>query len=302
MTMTTTTPTTEQRSTTRRRGRGHKALPPLLAWPALIWISVAVIVPVAFVVVVGFWRLDGFQLARAWDPATYTAMLSDRTFWGIVWWTVRTWATVLGLILLIGVPAAYFIARHVRSLSMQTTILMLTVLPFWVSYVIRIITWIPMFGNKGVLNWALVKSGILDSPSSAFLYNPVAMTIALVAMYIVFIVGPVYFGLSRIDADTLAASRMSGASPWTTFWKVELPLAKPGIIAGSFFATVFLLGDFATEQIVGGAQNPMLAGLSLRYAETLQWPMAAAVSAALLAIALVLIWLLSRVHDLRKEV
>jgi ABC-type spermidine/putrescine transport system permease subunit I len=121
-------------------------------------------------------------------------------------------------------------------------------------------------------------------------------------MYIVFIVGPVYFGLSRIDPDTLAASRMSGASPWATFWKVEMPLAKPGIVAGSFFATVFLLGDFATEQIVGGATNPMLAGLSLRYAETLQWPMAAAVSAALLVIALVLIWLLSRVHDLRKEV
>ncbi len=142
-----------------------------------------------------------------------------------------------------------------------------------------------MFGNKGVLNGALVKAGILDSPSSAFLYNSVAMTIALVSMYIVFIVGPVYFGLSRIDADTLAASRMSGASPWATFWKVELPLAKPGIVAGSFFATVFLLGDFATEQIVGGATNPMLAGLSLRYAETLQWPMAAAVSAALLVVA-----------------
>jgi putative spermidine/putrescine transport system permease protein len=289
-------------SNSRGGSTGRKSLPPLLAWPALIWISVAVVLPVAFVIAVGFWRLDGMQLAQDWDPATYSQMLGDSTFWGIVWWTVRTWATVLGLILLIGVPAAYFIARHVRSMSLQTAILMLTVLPFWVSYVIRIITWIPMFGNKGVLNWALVKSGILDAPSSAFLYNSVAMTIALVSMYIVFIVGPVYFGLSRIDSDTLAASRMSGASPWATFWKVELPLAKPGIIAGSFFATVFLLGDFATEQIVGGATNPMLAGLSLRYAETLQWPMAAAVSAALLVIALVLIWLLSRVHDLRKEV
>jgi putative spermidine/putrescine transport system permease protein len=294
--------TDDPSSNRRGRSAGRKSLPPLLAWPALIWISVAVVLPVAFVVAVGFWRLDGMQLAQDWDPATYAQMLGDSTFWGIVWWTVRTWATVLGLILLIGVPAAYFIARHVRSMSLQTAILMLTVLPFWVSYVIRIITWIPMFGNKGVLNWALVKSGILDAPSSAFLYNSVAMTIALVSMYIVFIVGPVYFGLSRIDADTLAASRMSGASPWATFWKVELPLAKPGIIAGSFFATVFLLGDFATEQIVGGATNPMLAGLSLRYAETLQWPMAAAVSAALLVIALVLIWLLSRVHDLRKEV
>lgn len=279
-----------------------KAFPPLLAWPALIWISVSVIGPVVFVVAVGFWRLDGMRLVQGWDPATYTTMLSDSTFWGIVWWTVRTWATVLALVLLLGVPAGYFIARYVRSLSMQTAILMLTVLPFWVSYVIRIITWIPMFGNRGVLNWALVESGILDSPSSAFLYNSVAMTIALVSMYIVFIVGPVYFGLSRIDADTMAASRMSGASPWTTFWKVELPLAKPGIVAGCFFATVFLLGDFATEQIVGGATNPMLAGLSLRYAETLQWPTAAAVSAALLVVALVLIWSLSRVHDLRKDV
>lgn len=298
----TTTTETETRSSSLRGAGGRKALPPLLAWPALIWISVSVIVPVVFVVTVGFWRLDGFELVQDWDPATYSQMLTDSTFWGIVWWTVRTWMTVLALILGIGLPAAYFIARNVRSRSMQTAILMLTVLPFWVSYVIRIITWIPMFGNKGVLNGALVEAGIIDSPSSAFLYNSVAMTIALVSMYIVFIVGPVYFGLSRIDADTLAASRMSGASPWTTFWRVEIPLAKPGIVAGSFFATVFLLGDFATEQIVGGATNPMLAGLSLRYAETLQWPTAAAVSAALLVIALGLIWLLSRVHDLRKEV
>lgn len=293
---------TQGKPAIRRAERSLRLLPPLLAWPALIWISIAVIVPVAFVVAVGFWRLDGMQLVHGWDPTTYETMLTDSTFWGIVWWTVRTWATVLVLILLIGVPAAYFIARHVSSKSLQTAILMLTVLPFWVSYVIRIITWIPMFGNKGVLNWTLVKSGILDVPSSAFLYNSVAMTIALVSMYIVFIVGPVYLGLSRIDADTMAASRMSGASPWQTFYRVELPLAKSGIIAGCFFATVFLLGDFATEQIVGGATNPMLAGLSLRYAETLQWPMAAAVSAALLVIALGLIWLLSRVHDLRKEV
>lgn len=289
------------RSRSPRAGR-RRPLPPLLAWPALIWISVSVVAPVTFVVAVGFWRLDGFELVQAWDPSTYAQLLTDSTFWGIAWWTVRTWATVLALILVIGIPAAYFIARYVRSLSMQTAILMLAVLPFWVSFVIRIITWIPMFGNKGVLNGALVKTGILETPSSAFLYNSVAMTIALVSMYIVFIVGPVYFGLSRIDADTLAASRMSGASPWATFWRVELPLAKPGIVAGSFFATVFLLGDFATEQIVGGATNPMLAGLSLRYAETLQWPMAAAAAAALLAIALVLIWLLSRVHDLRRDV
>lgn len=293
---------TQNRSRSPHQAGRRRPLPPLLAWPALIWISVSVVAPVTFVVAVGFWRLDGFELVQDWDPSTYSQMLTDSTFWGIAWWTVRIWATVLALILVIGIPAAYFIARYVRSLAMQTTILMLAVLPFWVSFVIRIITWIPMFGNKGVLNGALVKTGILENPSSAFLYNAVAMTIALVSMYIVFIVGPVYFGLSRIDADTLAASRMSGASPWATFWRVELPLAKPGIVAGSFFATVFLLGDFATEQIVGGATNPMLAGLSLRYSETLQWPMAAAVSAALLVIALVLIWLLSRVHDLRREV
>ncbi|MET0915573.1 MAG: hypothetical protein ABWY81_05170, partial [Jiangellaceae bacterium] len=125
--MTTTMTETGTRSPSLRGAMGRRALPPLLAWPALIWIAVSVIVPVAFVVTVGFWRLDGFELVHDWDPSTYSQMLSDSTFWGIVWWTVRTWVTVLALILVIGIPAAYFIARHVRSLSMQTAILMLTV-------------------------------------------------------------------------------------------------------------------------------------------------------------------------------
>lgn len=274
----------------------------LLLAPALLWVTGAVIVPIALVGAVGLWRLDGLQLVQAWDVGTYQALLSDATFWSIVAWTLQTWATVLVLIFLFGVPAAYYLARYVRSPRMQTAILMLAVLPFWVSYVIRIITWIPLFGNRGVLNQALIRLGVLDAPSPAFLYNAPAMIIALTSLYVVFVVGPTYFGLSRIDVDTLAASRMSGASPWQTFWQVELPLAKPGMVAGAFFATVFLLGDFATERIVGGGNNPMLAGLAVRYASSLQWPVAAAAATALLVIALGLIWVLTHVHDLRREV
>jgi ABC-type spermidine/putrescine transport system permease subunit I len=283
----------------RARWRSSTAL--LLA-PALLWVTFAVLVPIALVMVVGLWRLDGLQLVQAWDLSAYRAVLTDPTFWGIARWTLQVWGTVLVLVFLLGVPAAYYLTRYVRSPRMQTAVLMLAVLPFWVSYVIRIITWIPLFGNRGVLNQGLMTLGLIDAPSPAFLYNAPAMIIALTSLYVVFIVGPTYFALSRIDEDTVAASRMSGASPWQTFWKVELPLAKPGMVAGAFFATVFLLGDFATEQIVGGGNNPMLAGLSQRYTSSLQWPVAAAVATMLLVVALGLIWLLTRVHDLRREV
>lgn len=287
---------------------GGTARPPrrwstlLLLAPAVLWVSIAVLVPIGLVVVVGLWRFDGLTLVRTVDWSTYATVLGDGSFWSIAAWTVQVWVTVVVLVFLVGVPAAYFLSRHVASPRLQTALLMLAVLPFWVSYVTRIITWIPLFGNQGVLNQELMRLGVIDEPSSALLYNATAMIVAMTSLYVVFVVGPTYFALSRIDDDVIAASRMAGATPWQTFWRVEIPLAKPGMVAGAFFATVFMLGDFATEQIVGGGNNPMLAGLAVRYSGTLQWPTAAAVSTMLLVLALLLIWMLTRIHDLRREV
>jgi putative spermidine/putrescine transport system permease protein len=201
----------------------------------------------------------------------------------------------------VGLLSGYFLARFVKSKRIQTLLLMLAILPFWTSYVIRIITWQPIFGNRGVLNYVLQKVGIISEPSSAFLYNQPVMLFAMTSLYVVFVIGPVYWALNRIDDDVLAASRSLGASAWRTFWSVEFPLAKGGLVAGLFFASIFLFGDYATEQLIGGGTKPALAGTIKALAGSGQWPVAAVLSVILLAMAAIVLGILMKIHDLRRE-
>jgi putative spermidine/putrescine transport system permease protein len=282
----------------RRRKRRETAL--LLA-PAALWVVVAVAIPLGMIVWVSFWRADGGQLVHAFDFGTWKSVLKEDSFRRIAFQTIKVAAIVLALVATIGLFSGYFLARFVKTRRMQTLLLMLTILPFWTSYVIRIITWQPLFGNRGVLNYLLTKLGLVDQPVSAFLYNQNAMIFAMTSLYVVFVIGPVYWALSRIDDDVIAASRSLGASAWKTFWTIEFPLAKGGLVAGCFFAAIFLFGDYATEQLIGGGTHPALSGSINAIAGSGQWPTAAALSVGLLVIAGVVLAMFMKIHDLRRE-
>ncbi len=284
-----------------RMARSRRRTTRLLLAPAVLWVVVAVAVPLALLVWVSFWRVDGGNLVRTFDTSTWSSVLSSGTYRSIVWQTLKVVLIVLAIVAALGLSAGYFLARFVRSRRMQILLLMLAILPFWTSYVIRIITWQPLFGSRGFLNWLLTTLGIIDEPASAFLYNQTALIVAMSSMYVVFVVGPVFWAFSRIDKDVIAASRSLGANAWTTFLRVELPLAKGGLVAGCFFATIFLLGDYATEQLVGGGTNPSLSGTVNAIAGSGQWPLAAALAIVLLVLAALVLGALMKIHDLRKE-
>jgi putative spermidine/putrescine transport system permease protein len=288
---------TQQRAQERRRRRATA----LLLAPALLWVLVAVVIPLAMIVWVSFWRADGANLVHTFDVTTWKNVLGEESFRRIAVQTVKVVAIVLVIVATVGLASGYFLARFVRTKRMQTLLLMLAILPFWTSYVIRIITWQPLFGNRGVLNYVLEQLGVISQPISAFLYNQNAMIFAMASLYVVFVIGPVYWSLSRIDAEVIAAARSLGASPWKVFWTVEFPLAKGGLVAGCFFASIFLLGDYATEQLIGGGTQPGLSGTINSIAGSGQWPNAAALSVALLLIAAIVLGLFMKIHDLRKE-
>nr|MBA3414215.1 ABC transporter permease [Chloroflexia bacterium] len=245
----------------------------LLLLPALVVTTVAAIAPLIFIVWVSFWSTEGLQLTRTFDLAAWGRVFTDPTFYRLTWSTLRTVLTVLVLVGLLGLTAGYYLARYVTSRRLQALLLMLAILPFWTSYLIRIITWQPLFGNSGVINFLLVSVGL--PKMELFLYNQRAMIFAMTSLYVVFVIGPVFWSLSRIDPDVVAASRMLGASPWTTFRTVELPLARGGLVVGLFFATIFLFGDYATGRLIGGGTNPMLSDAISQYAGSGQWPVAA---------------------------
>ena len=280
-----------------RRRRSQRAW--LLLLPGLIVVLVAAVAPLVTIVWVSFWRLDGLNLVRTVDTEAWASVLRDPTFYRLAASTVQTVIIVLVLVGVLGLIAGYTLARFVTNRKLQALLLMLAILPFWTSYLIRIITWQPLFGNSGVINFLLANAGLPQM--ELFLFNQRAMIFAMSSLYVVFVVGPVFWALMRIDPEVIAASRSLGASAWTTFHTVELPLARGGLVVGLFFASIFLFGDYATGRLIGGGTNPMLSDAISQYAGSGQWPVAAVLAVVLFGIAIVVLALFMRVYDLRKE-
>ena len=270
-----------------------------LLLPALAVMLVAAVAPLATIVWVSFWRVDGLNLVRTIDTGSWRSVLRDPTFYRLTWSTMQTVVIVLVLVGVLGLTAGYFLARFVTNRKLQALLLMLAILPFWTSYLIRIITWQPLFGNSGVINFMLGKAGLPQM--ELFLFNQRAMIFAMTSLYVVFVIGPVFWALSRIDPEVIAASRSLGASAWTTFRTVELPLARGGLVVGLFFASIFLFGDYATGRLIGGGTNPMLSDAISQYAGSGQWPVAATLAVVLFGIAILVLAIFMRVYDLRKE-
>ena len=271
----------------------------LLLIPVLLVMLFAAIAPLVTILWVSFWRVDGLNLVRTFDVGTWEQVAQDPTFYRLAWSTLRTVVIVLALVGTLGLIAGYFLARFVTNRKLQALLLMLAILPFWTSYLIRIITWQPLFGNSGVINFFLEKLGW--PKMELFLFNDRAMIFAMTTLYVVFVIGPVFWALSRIDPEVIAASRSLGASAWTTFRTVELPLARGGLIVGLFFASIFLFGDYATGRLIGGGTNPMLSDAISQYAGSGQWPVAAALAVVLFVLAMIMLAIFMRIYDLRTE-
>jgi putative spermidine/putrescine transport system permease protein len=271
----------------------------LLLLPALVVIVVAAIAPLVTIVWVSFWRTDGLTLVRTIDTTAWATVLRDPTFYRLAWSSLQTVIIVLALVGVLGLAAGYYLARFVTNRKLQALLLMLAILPFWTSYLIRIITWQPLFGNSGVINFLLAKVGLPQM--ELFLFNQRAMIFAMTSLYVVFVIGPVFWALSRIDPEVIAASRSLGASAWTTFRTVELPLARGGLVVGLFFASIFLFGDYATGRLIGGGTNPLLSDAISQYAGSGQWPIAAVLAVVLFILAIVVLAIFMRVYDLRNE-
>lgn len=235
------------------------------------------------------------------DPETWDFVLRDATFRSLTLRTLEVVTIVLAAVVVVGTICGYFLARFVRSRTLQAALLLLSILPFWISYEIRIIMWRPLFGSDGLVNYLVSRVGVTSEPITLFLYNQHAMILAMASLYVVFVIGPMTWGFGRIDREVVMAARSLGASPWRCFWTIELPLAKGGLVAGVFFSAIFLFGDFATERMIGGAQSPMLAGTIEDNANLLQWPTAAALAIVLTVISLVFLGVLMKMHDLRQE-
>ncbi len=156
------------------------------------------------------------------------------------------------LCLLIGYPFAYFLAR--AKPSIRPALLMLVMLPFWTSFLLRVYAWKGILADQGVINNTLMALGLINEPIH-MLYNDIAMLVGMTYVYLPFMVLPLYATLVKMDLSLLEAAHDLGASPWKAFWLITVPLSMAGIISGSMLVFIPCIGEFVIPSLLGGAEN-----------------------------------------------
>jgi putative spermidine/putrescine transport system permease protein len=220
-----------------------------LLLPPLGWMLVFYLAALAVLFVSAFWSIDSFtgKLTHVWTWANFDTIIHEPTYRKIAFRTIWMAVAVTITDAVIALPFAYFMAR-LASPRMRTFLFVLVLLPLWSSYLARIYAWRLILNPDGVLNWSL---GNLSLPHQNWAFTNVAMWIVFSYIGLPFMILPVYAALERIPDSYLEASRDMGARSWTTFRRIILPLALPGVVAGSIFTFSLTLGDYITPSLVG---------------------------------------------------
>ncbi|MDI3381803.1 ABC transporter permease [Xenophilus aerolatus] len=269
------------------------------------------IVPLLLIGMVSLWDFNEYELIPAVSLRNYLSIFegcSHLTDNGDFCVTLSTYLSTLKFCLLVwaitlvlGFAVAYFLAFHVRSSGMQTALFVLCTVPFWTSNVIRMISWVPLLGRNGLVNQTLMGIGLVNEPVEWLLFSDFSVVLAFVHLYTMFMIVPIFNSMMRIDRSLLEAATDAGASGWQTLWNVIVPLTKTGIIIGSIFVITIVMGDFVTIGVMGGQQIASVGKIIQVQTSYLQFPLAAANAVILLAVVLMIIYGLTRLVDIRKE-
>ncbi len=286
----------EQTATPAKRTIGGKLL---IAMPYL-WLLVFFLAPFLIVFKISLSQIavsippysPAIDLADGWKGLV--AAFREFSFENYIWltedalyWKSYVSSVVIAAIstlftLLIGYPIAYGMARSPQA--WRPTLLMLVILPFWTSFLIRVYAWIGILKNEGLLNQFLMMLGLIDEPL-VILNTNIAVYIGIVYSYLPFLVLPLYASLERLDGRLLEAAEDLGCPPWKAFWKITVPLSLPGVIAGCFLVFIPAVGEFVIPDLLGGS-NTLMIGKTLwvEFFNNRDWPVSSAVAVILLMI------------------
>jgi putative spermidine/putrescine transport system permease protein len=273
----------------------------LLIAPSVIWMALFLVLPLAMIVYVSFWTQSTFKIEPKLTLDSWQAFFGSDTYINSLWTTLRIWLIVLISTFVLGYPTALFVGLFVRNKTLQTALLVLCVIPFWTSFLIRVIAWRPMLGKEGAINIILMKFGIVHQPIEALLFTELSVVIGMTQIYVVFMVGPIAFMLGRIDPNIIEAARDLGADFWRILRKIIFPLSLPGVVVGAMFVSVMVLGEFATSAALSGRKVNLLGNIVVTQVGSLKWALASVVGVILTVIMGLVIAGLLRIVDLKKE-
>ncbi|HEY6607667.1 MAG TPA: ABC transporter permease [Candidatus Limnocylindria bacterium] len=270
--------------------------------PSAIWLAVLFVAPLVFIVAISLrpetgpidfddpWALTLAQYQRVWETESYLRLLGTSV---LVALAVAASVTVLAF------PIAYFLAFRARERA--TLYLVLLLIPFAVSFLLRIMAWRLMLGQEGAINSFLSWSGLASGPVDLLLYSRAAVIITLTYVWIPFAALPIYAALQRIDRGHLEAAADLGAGPWSRFVRVTLPMSLPGAIAAFFMVFIPTVGEYVTPSLVGGTDGYMYGNLIQDFfSRAASWAIGAALSVIMLVVTIVLVAIALRMIDVRR--
>lgn len=278
-----------------------RAMPYLQATPLTLILGFFLALPILLLVVVSFWDYDFAGMYPGFFTFSYAETLGSWVTWRTYGNTLKYAVLVWAITAFLGFWVAYFLAFHIRTTAMQMVLFLVCTVPFLTSNIIRMISWIPVLGRNGLVNSTLVNAGLIDQPIEWLLYSDFAVVLAMVHLYTLFMVTPIFNTMMRIDRSLVEAARDAGAENWQIIWHVILPLAKPGIAIGTIFVVTLVMADFSTVQVMSGGQSASVALMMRNQMSLLQYPAAAANAVVLLVVVLVMVAGILRIVDIRKE-
>lgn len=267
--------------------------------PALLAITLLVVVPMSFILVYSFYENVDLAVDRVtFQFGNWEELLTDSYYLYAIWKTLRLSIIVTIIAAVLGYIPAYFIAN--TRFRQKWLLLLLLILPFWVSFIIRTLSWIHILGNQGAVNGILQWLGITGQPLS-LMYNEFAVLVGFIHVFLPYMILNVYVSLDGIDENLEPAARTLGCTPWQAFREVTLPLSMPGLAAGSLLVFVLTAGSYVTPLILGGPGDFLFGNLIFdAVISELNWPMGATLSFTLLFLLAVVVVIYSRFMGLSQ--
>ncbi len=267
----------------------------ILISPPFAYALLLLAVPLATILLFSFWTQDYLTIDTTFTFSNYTEAFGDPLYMALLRRSLLIAGAVTVVTVLLAFPIAYFVSFHVQP-SRKSLWLFLITIPFWTSYLIRVFLWKVILGYNGVLNSSLIGVGLIDEPLSFILYNANAVVITLAHAFAPFAILPIFVALEKIDRSLLEASLDLGETRVTTFLRVTLPLAMPGVVAAVLIVFIPTIGDYVTPRLVGGPDGLMIANMiQTQFLKLNNAPMGATLAIlamlSVTAVSLVFIWL-----------
>lgn len=285
-----------------RRGRGldRRAAFWFLYIPPLFWLSLFFLIPLFLMFLYSFRADMRGSIFASWQPALdqYIKLSSTASYWRLLGVSVLTAFFIAFVSVALSYPVAYFLAFHARERFGFYLVLLLV--PFWTSYLLRVMAWKIMLGTEGVINSFLIYLDVIREPLTSLLYNRSAVIVTLIYVWIPFATLPILAALQRIDISLFEAAADLGARPLRQFLRITLPLSLPGVFASFFMVFIPTVGEYVTPLLVGGSSG-MLYGNIIQdfFTKAANWPFGSAMSMVMLAGTLVFVFFATRIVNLK---